>query len=144
MAKLFIKAFTSSPSLLVSIKISPIFPSSYSPVCKYTLWSPIVAFWIYPFLLSGMPNRFPFFSDLLKILVTDFSMPSCFESLSFDIKSIFLLSFIGLLFVSKFLVFLLSNLTSSTSNLPSSLFSRFFNSASFISSKKWLTLKVHV
>ena len=35
-AKLFIKAFTNSPSLLVSIKISPIFPSSYSPVCKYT------------------------------------------------------------------------------------------------------------
>ena len=33
-AKLFIKAFTSSPSLLVSINISPIFPSSYSPVCK--------------------------------------------------------------------------------------------------------------
>ena len=33
-AKLFIKAFTSSPSLLVSIKISPILPSSYSPVCK--------------------------------------------------------------------------------------------------------------
>ncbi len=33
-AKLFIKALTSSPSLLVSIKISPILPSSYSPVCK--------------------------------------------------------------------------------------------------------------
>ena len=31
-AKLFIIAFTSSPSLLVSINISPIFPSSYSPV----------------------------------------------------------------------------------------------------------------
>ena len=45
-AKLFIRALTNSPSLLVSIKISPIFPSSYSPVCKYTLWSPIVAFWM--------------------------------------------------------------------------------------------------
>ena len=33
-AKLFIKALTSSPSLLVSINISPIFPSSYSPVCR--------------------------------------------------------------------------------------------------------------
>ena len=33
-AKLFIRALTSSPSLLVSINISPIFPSSYSPVCK--------------------------------------------------------------------------------------------------------------
>ena len=43
-AKLFIKAFTSSPSLLVSINISPILPSLYSPVCKYTLCSPIEAF----------------------------------------------------------------------------------------------------
>ena len=33
-AKLFIKALTNSPSLLVSIKISPIFPSSYSPVWR--------------------------------------------------------------------------------------------------------------
>ena len=33
-AKLFIKALTNSPSLLVSINISPILPSSYSPVCK--------------------------------------------------------------------------------------------------------------
>ena len=33
-AKLFINALTNSPSLLVSIKISPIFPSSYSPVCR--------------------------------------------------------------------------------------------------------------
>ena len=29
-----VKALTSSPSLLVSINISPIFPSSYSPVCR--------------------------------------------------------------------------------------------------------------
>ena len=29
-----VKALTNSPSLCVSIKISPIFPSSYSPVCK--------------------------------------------------------------------------------------------------------------
>ena len=36
-AKLFIIAFTNSPSLFVSIKISPILPSLYSPVCKYTL-----------------------------------------------------------------------------------------------------------
>ena len=33
-AKLFIRAFTSSPSLFVSIKISPPRPSSYSPVCR--------------------------------------------------------------------------------------------------------------
>ena len=36
-AKLFIIAFTNSPSLFVSINISPIFPSSYSPVWRYTL-----------------------------------------------------------------------------------------------------------
>ena len=33
-AKLFIIALTSSPSLFVSINISPILPSSYSPVCR--------------------------------------------------------------------------------------------------------------
>ena len=33
----FIKAFTYSPSFEVSINISPILPSSYSPVWRYTL-----------------------------------------------------------------------------------------------------------
>ena len=40
-AKLFIKALTSSPSLLVSINISPIFPSSYSPWNNFVI--PMVA-----------------------------------------------------------------------------------------------------
>ena len=49
--------------------------------------------------------------------------------------STFLLSITLLLFGSRLFVFRLSSLTSKTSNFPSSLFSRFFNSVSFISSR---------
>ena len=43
-AKLFIRALTNSPSLFISMNISPTLPSSYSPVCRYILWSSIVTF----------------------------------------------------------------------------------------------------
>ena len=135
MAKLFIKAFTNSPSLLVSMNISPIFPSSYSPVCKYTLWSPMVAFCIYPFLLSGILNLLPFFSFLLKIWVTEFLIVSFFEKSSLDTKLTLLVFCTSLFLGSRLFVFLLSSLTSSISKLPSSLFSKFLSSFSFISSR---------
>ena len=49
--------------------------------------------------------------------------------------STFLFSRTLLFLGSRLFVFLLSSFTSKTSNLPSSLFSKFFNSASLISSK---------
>ncbi len=44
MAKLFIMARKAAPSLCMSMKISPMRPSSYSPVRRYTLWPPTMAF----------------------------------------------------------------------------------------------------
>ncbi len=46
MAKLFISERKAAPSLCMSMKISPSRPSSYSPVWRYTLWPPTVAFWV--------------------------------------------------------------------------------------------------
>ena len=46
MAKQFIRERKAAPSLCMSTKISPRVPSSYSPVRRYTLCPPIVAFWV--------------------------------------------------------------------------------------------------
>ena len=69
MAKLFIIARKPAPSLCISIKISPKDPSVYSPVRRYTLCPPTIAFCVYPLRRSGIFSR----SVLMISLITTFS-----------------------------------------------------------------------
>ena len=69
MAKLFIIARNPAPSLCISMKISPKDPSEYSPVRKYTLCPPTIAFCVYPLRRSGIFSR----SVLMISLITTFS-----------------------------------------------------------------------
>ena len=80
-------------------------------------------------------NLLPDLSLAMLILLITFSLFIGFF-LSVSVTTSTLLFSRTLLFLgSRLFVFLLSSFTSKTSNLPSSLFSKFFNSASLISSK---------
>ena len=50
MAKEFMRLLNAAPSLCISMKTSPMVPSSYSPVRRYTLWPPVAR-------LLGIPRR---------------------------------------------------------------------------------------